>query len=66
LQFWLVIVTIIVTIACGIVSHRIALHKEGDLVFWGIIGFLAGPAGVLLTWALAGREWGKSSTSNVW
>ena len=63
--FWLVLITIVLTITSGVISHRIALHKEGDLVFWGILGFLTGPVGILITWALAGREWRKPSAPST-
>ena len=63
--FWLVCATLLVTICCAVICHRIALKKEGDLVFWGVLGFLIGPAAIPITWLLAGRDIPKFNTGST-
>ena len=42
-----------------------AIRQNGDLVFWGVLGFLIGPIAIPITWLLAGREIGKADRQEI-
>ena len=63
--FWLVLVTLVLTLGSAIICHRIAVRKHGDLVFWGVLGMLVGPVAIPITWLLAGREFRKNDHSSA-
>lgn len=60
--FWLICITLVLTICSSIICHRIAISQRGDLVFWGVLGFLIGPVAIPITWVLAGRSLSKAET----
>ena len=57
--FWLVLVTLVLTMGSAFVCHRLAIRQQGDLVFWGVLGMLIGPIAIPITALLAGREFRK-------
>ena len=63
--FWLVLVTLVLTLGSAIICHRIAIRQNGDLVFWGVMGMLVGPIAIPVTWLLAGREFRKNGHSSA-
>ena len=63
--FWLVLVTLVLTLGSAIICHRIAIRQNGDLVFWGVMGMLVGPIAIPVTWLLAGREFRKNDHSSA-
>ena len=63
--FWLVLITLALTICSAVICHRLAIRQHGDLVFWGVLGFLIGPIAIPITWLLAGREFRKTNQQNV-
>lgn len=63
--FWLVLLTLALTTISAVICHRLAIRQHGDLVFWGVLGFLIGPIAIPVTWLLAGREVRKASQQNL-
>lgn len=63
LDYLLVAVTLVLTITSAIICHRIAKNQHGDLVFWGVLGFLIGPAAIPFTLFLAGRTLNRSNAA---
>ena len=62
--FWLVLVTLALTTCSAVICHRLSIRQQGDLVFWGVLGFLIGPIAIPITWLLAGRDFRKASQQN--
>lgn len=58
--FWMILATLALTITSAIICHRMAIRQHGDLVFWGVLGFLIGPIAIPITWLFAGRELRKT------